>query len=299
MRDRYGSITEAILTADLRIFGLSFMTFVAIVFITSFRLKLIAEAQEIRINVREAASLTFIGYFFNNFLPTAIGGDVVKAYYLSKKSGDNTGSYTSVFIDRAIGLVTMILMAFAALFFIKDAVIDDTIRYSVYAITAVSLAGIFFMVNKSFASRFTSVLRFMSPIENKLRKAYNAVNKYRSHRMLMFKATAISVISQLLYFTTIGLLAFSIGSRVSAVNILIRMPAVCMISLLPSVNGLGVREGATVLMFGPLIGKEEAFVVSILLIVMLLMISIIGGLIYALSPQFKVKFKDVEKGDGA
>ena len=49
------------------------------------------------------------------------------------------------------------------------------------------------------------------------------------------------------------------------------------------------------MLFGPIIGKERAFVVSILLLLMLLIVSLVGGLIYAFSPQFKVKWGEVEK----
>ena len=49
-----------------------------------------------------------------------------------------------------------------------------------------------------------------------------------------------------------------------------------------------------VMLFGPVIGKEEAFTVSILLFMLLLIVSVIGGLIYAISPQFKMKWGDIE-----
>ena len=75
------------------------------------------------------------------------------------------------------------------------------------------------------------------------------------------------------------------------------MPIISAMSLLPSINGLGVREGSTVMLFGPIIGKERAFVVSILLLLVLLVTSLAGGLIYAFSPQFKVKWGDIKEND--
>jgi hypothetical protein len=75
------------------------------------------------------------------------------------------------------------------------------------------------------------------------------------------------------------------------------MPIISAVSLLPSINGLGVREGSTVLFFGPIIGKENAFVVSILWFLVLFVTSIAGGLIYALSPQFKIKWGDVKEDE--
>ena len=72
------------------------------------------------------------------------------------------------------------------------------------------------------------------------------------------------------------------------------MPIVSIITLLPSINGLGVREGSTVVFFGGLIGKEHALAISILMIVVLLITSLIGGIVYAVSPQFKMKLKEIK-----
>jgi uncharacterized membrane protein YbhN (UPF0104 family) len=69
-------------------------------------------------------------------------------------------------------------------------------------------------------------------------------------------------------------------------------------SLLPSLNGLGLREGATVVFFGPLIGKGNAFAISILWVIILLIMSLLGGLIYALSPQFRVRLDALKEKEG-
>ena len=50
----------------------------------AFRLKLVMSGQNIRLPMKDFIYLTFVGYFFNNFFPTAIGGDIVKAYYAAK-----------------------------------------------------------------------------------------------------------------------------------------------------------------------------------------------------------------------
>ncbi|MCM8790314.1 MAG: flippase-like domain-containing protein [Candidatus Omnitrophica bacterium] len=297
MRDKYNRIVSVLKGASIPILVLALAALALALVTASVRLRLIIEAQNISATFAEAFSLTLLGYFFNNFLPTAIGGDIVKAYYLSKHSSNSTGSYTSVFVDRAIGLITMIFMAFVALFFVKQAIVDNKVRYAIYIITAASALGIFFMASKSFAKRFSVLLTLMKPIEDKLVKVYDAINIYRHHRILMLKTIAISVASQIFYFTFFGLLALSIGSRISTIDVLLRMPVVGMMSLLPSINGLGVREGATVVLFGPIIGNANAFAVSILVIVCMLITSVVGGFIYAFSPQFRIKLQEIKKID--
>ena len=295
MRDKYGEIASVLKSASIALFGLGLLAFLSAIAVASLRLRLIIKAQgNIPVTFMEAVSLTFIGYFFNNFLPTSIGGDVVKAYYLSKKAHEKTGSFTSVFVDRAVGLITMIFMAFIALFFVKDGIIDNSVRWMIYVITAGSIFFIALIMNKKVAKKFSFVLIVFKPIEMKMKKLYDAVNKYRNHKMLMLQSVAISVISQLLFFVNIGLLAASIGSALPAMEILLRMPVVSTMSLLPSINGLGLREGSTVVLFGPLIGKGNAFAVSVLWLLVLFITSIIGGVIYGLSPQFKVKLKELE-----
>lgn len=295
MRGKYDQIITALKGTNVAIFGLAVLIFFVAIAIASLRLKLIITAQGLPVTFRESISLTFIGYFFNNFLPTTIGGDVIKAYYISKKSQEKMGAYTAVFVDRAIGLFTMVFMAFVALLFESNLVIDKGVKQGIYAITAASALVIIFMMNKNFARKFSILLLLLKPLEDRLRRAYNSVHKYRQHSALVTQSFAISIFSQVLFYTSIGILALSIGSHVSTMFVLLSMPIISAMSLLPSINGLGLREGATVLMFGPLIGKENAFVVSILWLAVLLIASVVGGLVYALSPQFKISLKEIEK----
>jgi len=289
MRGKYHAIVGAVKGTKIAIFILALFTFICAGALASLRLKIIVNIQNIKIRFREALSLNFIGYFFNNFLPTSIGGDVVKAYYLSRKKKEKMPAFTAIFIDRVIGLITMIFMAFIALLIAGNQISDVKVRYAIYLVTLMALGAIIFMTNRRIAKKFSIMLVFARPIEDKLKTAYNVIHRHKHHTMLMCQSFAISIASQLMFFLTIGILAVSIGSRIPALDLLLRMPIVSTISLLPSINGLGVREGATVVFFGPIIGRENAFVVSILLLAVLLVTSLVGGAIYALSPQFKMK----------
>jgi hypothetical protein len=296
MRDKYPQIIKAFASTKVLIFLLAFFIFMAATFLASIRLRLLIEAQGISVTFKEALSLTFMGYFFNNFLPTSIGGDVVKAYYLSKKTNNKAGSYASVFVDRVIGLFTMIFMAFFALFFVEEGVVDPVLRYIIYTITFCSVVIMAFMTNKKLAQKLSFLFFMINPIKEKLRKVYEVIHQYQYQKTLMLKSFLISFISQIFFFMSLGIVAISIGSMIPAKDLFIKMPIVSMMSLLPSINGLGLREGSTVVLFGPLIGADKAFAMSILWLLMLLCVSVIGGLIYALSPQFKMKMKEINEG---
>ncbi|MCX5680230.1 MAG: lysylphosphatidylglycerol synthase transmembrane domain-containing protein [Candidatus Omnitrophica bacterium] len=296
MRGKYGEIAAALKNTNIRIFALGFTIFLITIGVASYRFLLIIRAQGVtNINFKDAASLSFIGLFFNNFLPTSIGGDLVKAYCLSHKTRDRIGSFASVLVDRLIGLLTMIFMASVALLFIQSSIISDDIRQVLYGITALALILVLLIINKTFAKKVSGILAFARPMAIKFKEAYYTIHHYKHNKRLIAKSLAISVMSQLLSYLSFGTIAFSMGARISPIDAFLRIPLVSLMSMLPSLNGLGLREGATVVLFGPLIGKESAFAVSILWILVLLMSSIIGGLIYALSPQFRVKFNDLKK----
>lgn len=299
MRGKYNQILDALRGTNPAVFAIAFLAFIVAISLASVRLKLIIGIQDIPVTLMEAVSLTFIGYFFNNFLPTAIGGDVVKAYYLGKKTHHKMSAYTSIFVDRVMGLVTMMFMAFIALLFVKSGVIDPRLKYAIYAVSILSLSVIIIATNKAIAKKFAKVLFFLKPFEDKLSRAYNVIHKYKNHNKLMVQSFLISIASQIFFFLTFGVLVISIGSKIDLIEIFVRTPIVSALSLLPSINGLGLREGSTVMLFGPLIGKTNAFAVSILMLVLLLMVSVIGGIAYALSPQFKVKLNNLEKEEAA
>lgn len=293
MRGKYDQILRAIAETDIRLFFAATALFICAIIVASYRLMFIVEAQEISITFTESTSLSFIGYFFNNFLPSSIGGDVVKAYYLSKKTQNKLGSYAAVFVDRVMGLITMVFMATIALFFVGTHVINNNVRLFIYAITILAIFGVILFTNKRFAKMFSVFLFFVRPLEGKIRSAYNTVHTYRHHKALMFRSVLFSALSQLLFFGTIGVLALSLGAKIPVIDLMLRIPLISTLSLLPSINGLGLREGSMVLLFGPIIGTETAFAVSILWLLVLLVISLLGGLVYGLSPQFRMNLKEI------
>ena len=287
MRGNYNKIITIFKQIKGEIFALSVFAYIATLLVTSLRVKMIILTQGLALSFMEAVNLSFIGIFFNNFLPTSIGGDVVKAYYVSRAGKDRTSAFASIFMDRFLGLVTMIALAAISLVVVGDLAKDRIASRIVYVSLAVAVISFTLLFHKGAASRLSPVFKLVRPLEERLKKLYHTLHSYKNHRQLLIKAMGLSVFSQILYFWSVSLLALSVGANVGIPEIFLRVPIVAVLSLLPSINGLGVREGAIVLLFSPLIGRENAFAVSILMLATLMIISLIGGLIYAMSPQFK------------
>ncbi|MGH9719082.1 MAG: lysylphosphatidylglycerol synthase transmembrane domain-containing protein [Bryobacteraceae bacterium] len=83
--------------------------------LTAWRWNVLLEAQGVRLTLREAFSLTMIGVLFNVVIPSSVGGDVIKGYYISRRTGDRTPhALATIFMDRIIGLLGLVVLAAGA-----------------------------------------------------------------------------------------------------------------------------------------------------------------------------------------
>lgn len=297
-KDTLGLTLEAIKRIEPILLLLSCVLFIISIIALAFRLKVLFYGQRLFLKSSETIYLTFIGLFFNNFLPTSIGGDVVKAYYAFKKTGDKLGSFISIFMDRFIGSLTLFLLAGLSLFFSYTYIKS---KYLVWVTVTISLLLLFILIiffNKKTAKALSSLIDIIKPfnIRERLQKIYNAINAYKDKKDLLLKAAAVSIATQIASFFVMYLLSKGIGVYIPMKMVLLLMPLVSTVSMLPSINGLGIREGAIYFLFGPYIGYKNAFALSLLSLFMLFLTSIIGGLIYLLGTplQYKRELKKEE-----
>ncbi|MGB2705582.1 MAG: lysylphosphatidylglycerol synthase transmembrane domain-containing protein, partial [Candidatus Omnitrophota bacterium] len=249
-----------------------------------------------RIPFGRVIQLSFIGFFFNNFMPTAVGGDIVKAYYANKQTKETAKSFISVFMDRFIGVISFVLLAVFALF-LSWANINEMLKKTVLIFALAGTAGLFVILNPAPAKVIFNVLSRLKlwNIGGRLTRAYMAVHEYRKKKALIFAVIGVSLISQSIYFTVVYLLAKSLGANLLLVTVFLVMPIVSLVSMLPSLGGLGLRESALLVLLGPVIGSDNAFSVSILLLATLLILSLIGAAIYVSAAQFRIGRADIAK----
>src|SRR5680860_141873 len=113
------SIPLILLSAATHIYG---------IWITAFRWQTLLKTQKIRLSILSLSSSTLVGQFFNNFLPTSIGGDVYRAYDVTRKSGFPMSSSVSILVvERLSGIIASGTFAAAALFLVFIAVAGNCI----------------------------------------------------------------------------------------------------------------------------------------------------------------------------
>ena len=296
MRGHFPRIADTLTETSLALFSLAVGLFLFTVALLSVRLNLLFAGEGLRITLGRVIQLNFIGFFFNNFMPTAVGGDIVKAYYAHKQTGKTAKSFIAVFMDRFIGLFSFICIAVLALL-LSWQTIDFALKKIVLIFAIAGIAGFLLTLNDSIAKViFGALAKFkLWNIGERISKVYKAVHEYKNKKGIILAVIAISLITQSIYFSVVYLLGKSLGADFLLKTVFLLMPIVCVVSMLPSLGGLGLREGAIVALFGPIIGVEKAFSLSILLLASLLVLSLIGALIYVFAAQFKMKKVEISK----
>jgi hypothetical protein len=227
------------------------------------------------ITVKYLTYLYFIGSFFNNFMPTSIGGDVYKVYKLGKKIGDTTNAFSATFMERFTGVIALVLISSGALIYLLKG--WGVLLFIGFWIGLV--VGLY-------------VLKFLSKKFKAIDKIYSSLIKYKDRRDVILFAFVTSIIVQLLSIFTQYLIFTALGHPLPLFYSLFIFPIIILASFfIPSLNGVGVQDGLYALFFGEMtyialfggvgVGTEVAVSASIIFHLSRLFVSLFGGLLYA------------------
>jgi hypothetical protein len=256
--------------------------------LSAWRWYLLLRPLDIRAPYTKLLQYYLLGMLFNNFMPTGIGGDVFRIYYLHKDTGRLSRATASVFFDRNLGMAALLLMATVS------ALIAGT------KVQGVRLAPLFILIGVLFAlanlalfyrptynllHRLLTMLK-MKRADERVEHLFWSVNSYRGQWRLIASTMVISLAVQLGCSVVNVLCADAIGleTRGGWVNYLVFIPAIGLISMIPvSVNGMGWREFSYIVLFGSVgVDESHAAALAFLWLGVLVITSLPGGVIYAL-----------------
>ncbi len=240
----------------------------------------------------ETVRLYLVSGFFNNFLPTNIGGDAVKVGALARRGGSLASAGTAVALERASGLGAVWAMAWT-IALLAPRVLSDFgmvwLRWPVIAGSGIALLAL-----------LAAYTWMAGPIGLWLRRRRRArpscflwrvwqnLRAYGERPALMTSVMAISFTFHVLRASLFMLLVASVGQSVSLAPMLWAVVVVSVVSSVPiSLGALGLREGAIAFCL-TMVGISPAEAVAVALLARLLTFAkgTVGGILYALGPGF-------------
>jgi uncharacterized protein (TIRG00374 family) len=277
--------------------------------VSSLRWRLLARPLGFHEPLGRFVAYYYVGMFFNLVLPTSVGGDVVRAWYLDARSGRKAAAFLSVFADRASGLLMLIAIACAAAA-CSPLDLPPRALWTVSGIGACAAAGLVALIGLTRYSRTrlaASVPRALgqalagrSRLNGLLTAARALHGALWPRPRVLLVTTLLSVFVQSANVIVLWLAGLALGLDVPASYYWILVPVVTLMTLFPvSVNGMGVREWGTVLMLAPLgVGKEAATALALLWFLTFSAVSLAGAGFYLFGrfPRFEVRPDDEPVG---
>ena len=248
---------------------------------------ILLRAQGIRVPFRAVLSYTYVGFFFNNFLPANVGGDVMRGYGLARHTEQITEAAISVIVDRVVGMVAFMIAAVGS----ATWAIVVMQRSELQGIEAAAAAGLVLtaggfgvILSRRVRAGLARVFEWkpiarLAPTYGRVSEALNA---YRYGYGPLAAALCLSLVTLVLTNLTDYLIAQSLGGGVPLIYIFIFNPIIAFVLLAPiSIGGLGVTQAAYPFFYG-LVGVSTslAFAVSLLKQLVIYGTSLPGGMLW-------------------
>jgi len=208
----------------------------------------------------EAWRFTWIGVFFNNFVPGQTGGDVVKAVYIIKhcKDGNRVAAGVSVLVDRILGLGSLAMLAAVVVLFALDRF--GQLALGIWAV----LLGVLLLGCVAFSRRIRKAVGLEAlvrrlPLSGLLKRIDQAIFFYRGHTVGIATWMVVGMASHVLSVLSVALIGHGMSLGMPMFEYFVLVPIINIVSAVPlGPNGWGVGEA----LFGHLFATYGAGFVS-------------------------------------
>ena len=232
-------------------------------------------------------SHSLAGLFVANFLPSTVGGDVLRVMRLSADNGERPGSFASVVLERLTGFFVLPVISLVGLVLHPSLLRLGNATRLALALSLATLAALVGILVVAGSPRMggrlaghPSWLRFVGAV-------HLGIDRIRRNPGAAVGVLAVAFAYQLTVVTAAWVAAQVLGLEVGWVTMLAFIPVVAIAQVIPiSVGGLGLREGALVLLLQPVgVGTAKATALGLLLFGINLVVSLLGAPAFAVRRQ--------------
>ncbi|HEX4915887.1 MAG TPA: lysylphosphatidylglycerol synthase transmembrane domain-containing protein [Vicinamibacterales bacterium] len=277
-RERVASMNPAWLALALLVYAAQQM-------IGVWRWERLLRAQHIEVERKKLTESIWVSMFFNNFLPSNIGGDVVRITDTAREAGSKTLATTVVLVDRAIGLTALLVVAAVGAFVLWLAgIYVPGSRWLWLSCAVLVLAAIFVIAMPDFVGHLLAPLRALNKpwVTERAQRLEEAVMRFGKARGVVAGAFGAAIVVQLaivaFYLLTAKGLSVPLPTLLGAVLI----PVSLAVQMAPiSINGFGVREAVFAFFFRRFgLPPDAAVALSLVSTGMVMGLSLVGGLLF-------------------
>ena len=281
--DLHGLLID-IRRTDKALLAVGFFIFFILYLLGFLRWQMLLKSAGINIPLKRLVVSFSGGVFFSIFLPSTIGGDLIRAADLAGHTQKTKEVIATVFLDRLSGYIGLVIVVILALLFGNRIVQDKVVLSSVVVIITVLALVILVLFNNFIYLKITKFLS--TPGANRIKEIikglHHEIHIFRNHRKMIIGNLLISFMMQVIGPISIYFIALSLGIKIDLIYYFIFLPIIGAITLLPvAMGGLGLRENLFVVYFAKAgVVKQLAIAMSLLSFAFIIIYGALGGLIY-------------------
>ena len=279
------ALKERIRTGDTFLLVLAMALYGLIIAISIWRWKLLLHTQGYRASTGHLSASYLVATFFNNFLPSNIGGDVIRVRDSSKLTGSTTTSVAVVVIDRILGFGALYALAVGA--YLAG---GPSVRSLAGALPALIALGVIFGLLAYIFFRPGTARRAMAALglgripwaRSQFEVVQNAVHVYREEVAAVWTALLGSIALQTLVVYYYYNIARSLRIPLPLSACFLMVPLCSLVQALPiSFNGWGVRESVFIVYFAQVgLPRESAMAFSLVGAGLMVLLSLSGAVVW-------------------
>lgn len=263
------------------LFAVAALVYIVVVLLSTVRWKVLLDAVEKGHTFGELLNSYMVASFFGNFLPSNVGGDVVRVRDTAKHVGSHTAALTVAFVDRVVGFVALYFIA-APAFLLGGSLVRGLAgaRVILLGLTLLFIVlGAIFMRSGLVTRVVERVgVRRFPWIHTKFESVQSTVNVFRANKAALFEAFLLSLLLQFLGVVYFYLVASALRIPLDLGTAMLMVPLCSLIQAIPiSFNGWGIRESVYVLYFHQVgLPRTSALAFSIVAAGLVVLLSISG-----------------------
>jgi len=196
--------------------------YIAGVLLTFVRWYILVRAQELPFTLKNAMRLGLLGLFYSTFLPSSVGGDIPKAYFIARGQSRRTVAVATVMIDRAVGLwgLCLLVALLGTIFWaggMLEANVAQTLQSIVIGSVVICLASAAVWVLLGFlpewrAQRFAGRLTKIPKVGQSAAEFWRAIWMYRRKEASIIQALLLSLVGHVAFVLTYYFSALAVFS---------------------------------------------------------------------------------------
>jgi uncharacterized protein (TIRG00374 family) len=280
---RFSLIFKSIFNVNLLFIILAILAGLLSLYFESLRWNVLLRAQNKKINIGYLYILIMSGFFYNNILPSNIGGDLYRVYDLNKnKKVPLNLSASSVFLERFFGFISIVIYFAATSFSIYKILKNYVIIITIFLFIALILFLLIIKPELFKADKLFKKFKRLSKIEKKFNSFKNVLTSYKNKIPYLMGGFFLNIVADTLIMIMYYFVSISLGLNLSFISFMFIVPVIFVFTGIPiSIGGLGVRENVIIFMltrFG--ISDANAVAFSVFILFVFVVNAIIAGIIY-------------------